>query len=61
MPEPIDVEKTRARLEKGMLHITAAKALAAKVTPINRSGCVIGSVGSAQELAGHTAPAQHSS
>lgn len=33
MPQPIDVEKTRARLDKGMLHITAAKA-PAKVTPI---------------------------
>ena len=34
MPHPIDVEKTRARLDKGMLHITAAKAQVAKATPI---------------------------
>jgi HSP20 family protein len=34
MPQAIDVEKTRARLDKGMLHITAAKASAAKATPI---------------------------
>jgi HSP20 family protein len=34
MPQAIDVEKTRARLDKGMLHITAAKAPAAKATPI---------------------------
>jgi HSP20 family molecular chaperone IbpA len=34
MPEPIDVEKISARLEKGMLHIIAVKAAAAKVTPI---------------------------
>jgi len=34
MPQPIDVEKTRARLDKGMLHITAAKAPAAKRTGI---------------------------
>lgn len=34
MPEPIDVEKIRARLDKGMLHITAAKAPAAKVMPV---------------------------
>lgn len=34
MPQPIDVEKTSARLDKGMLHITAPKAPAAQVTPI---------------------------
>ncbi len=34
MPQPIDVEKISARLDKGMLHIIAAKAPAAKVTPI---------------------------
>jgi HSP20 family protein len=34
LPEPIDVEKITARLEKGMLHIIAAKAPAAKATPI---------------------------
>lgn len=34
MPQLIDVEKITARLEKGMLHITAAKAPAAKVMPI---------------------------
>jgi HSP20 family molecular chaperone IbpA len=34
MPQPIDVEKIRARLDKGMLHITAAKAPAAKATPV---------------------------
>jgi HSP20 family protein len=33
-PEPIDVEKITARLEKGMLHIIAAKAPAAKATPM---------------------------
>lgn len=34
MPQLIDVEKTRARLDQGMLHIIAAKAPAAKATPI---------------------------
>ena len=34
MPQPIDIEKTRARLDKGMLHITAAKAQATKAKPI---------------------------
>lgn len=34
MPEPIDVEKIRARLDKGMLHITAVKAPEAKAQPI---------------------------
>ena len=34
MPQPIDVDKIRARLDKGMLHITAAKAPEAKATPI---------------------------
>ena len=34
MPQPIEVEKTSARLDKGMLHISAAKAPAAKATQI---------------------------
>jgi HSP20 family protein len=32
MPQPIDTDKTRATLEKGMLHITAAKAKVTNVT-----------------------------
>lgn len=34
MPQPIDVEKINARLDKGMLHIIAAKAPAAKPIPV---------------------------
>ncbi|MBZ5611270.1 MAG: Hsp20/alpha crystallin family protein [Acidobacteriia bacterium] len=34
MPQPIDIDKTRATLDKGMLHITAAKAPAAQAKPI---------------------------
>jgi HSP20 family protein len=34
MPQPIDVEKIHASLDKGMLHITATKAQAAKPKPM---------------------------
>ncbi len=34
IPEPIDVDKTRATLDKGILRITAVKAAAAKEKPI---------------------------
>jgi HSP20 family protein len=34
MPQPIDIEKTSAHLDKGMLHITAAKAPAAKAMQV---------------------------
>lgn len=35
MPQPVDIDKVRATLDKGMLHITAPKAQAAKVKPIS--------------------------
>jgi HSP20 family protein len=33
-PQPIDVDKAHATLDKGILHVTAAKAAAAKPKPI---------------------------